>query len=104
MALSTPHISTNATIALPATVPAAAAQSTEVIMQDATVSDRDTAASNQNTLIGSDPAWKQFTKTIPFLGVPPEIHLRVLAFLNPIDAVCLSLIKYVCSLSRAFRG
>ena len=42
-------------------------------------------------------AWRQFTKTIPFLGVPPEIHLKIFTFLNPIDSVCLSLTKYVPS-------
>jgi hypothetical protein len=41
-------------------------------------------------------AWKAFPKDkIPFLAVPPEIHLRIFSFLNPLDAVCLSLVKYV---------
>lgn len=47
--------------------------------------------------VARDPAikdaWKQFSKTTPFLGVPPEIHLRIFSFLNPIDAVCLSLVN-----------
>ncbi|PMD45078.1 hypothetical protein L207DRAFT_507994 [Hyaloscypha variabilis F] len=45
-------------------------------------------------------AWRQFTKTVPFLGVPPEIHLKIFTFLNPIDAVCLSLVnKYIYTIS-----
>jgi hypothetical protein len=41
-------------------------------------------------------AWKAFPKDkIPFLAVPPEIHLRIFSFLNPLDAVCLSLVKCV---------
>ena len=40
-----------------------------------------------------DEAWRQFTETIPFLGVPPEIHLKIFTFLNPIDTVCLGLVK-----------
>jgi hypothetical protein len=47
-------------------------------------------------------AWRAFPKDkIPFLAVPPEIHLRIFSFLNPVDAVCLGLVKYVghCALS-----
>jgi hypothetical protein len=41
-------------------------------------------------------AWKAFPKDkIPFLAVPPEIHFRIFSFLNPVDVVCLSLVKYV---------
>jgi hypothetical protein len=82
------------------------AKSNEVVMQDAATSD--TALSDawqhftHRNATTSRPvaseAWKQFTKTIPFLGVPPEIHLNIFTFLNPIDAVCLSLVKYVSSL------
>jgi hypothetical protein len=32
---------------------------------------------------------------IPFLAIPPELHIRILELLNPIDAVCLSLVKFV---------
>lgn len=42
-----------------------------------------------------DETWKQFSKKIPFLAVPAEIHLKIISFLNPIDATCLSLVKYV---------
>jgi hypothetical protein len=45
--------------------------------------------------LATKDAWKQFSKTTPFLGVPPEIHLKLFGLLNPIDAVCLSLVKYV---------
>jgi hypothetical protein len=45
--------------------------------------------------LSAKDVWKQFSKTTPFLGVPPEIHLKIFSFLNPIDAVCLSLVKYV---------
>ena len=45
--------------------------------------------------LATKDVWKQFSKTTPFLGVPPEIHLKIFGFINPIDAVCLSLVKYV---------
>ena len=39
-------------------------------------------------------AWKLFsTKKVPFLAIPPEIHLKIFSFLHPVDAVCLSVIK-----------
>lgn len=39
-------------------------------------------------------AWKLYSKHLtPFLAVPPEIHLKILEFLNPVDSVCLSLTK-----------
>lgn len=41
-----------------------------------------------------DETWKQFTKITPFLGLPPEIHLKIISLLNPIDATCLSLVRY----------
>lgn len=77
-------------------LPALLAKSKEVVMQDAPASYRDAAALDQ----AANEAWKQYIKTIPFLGVPPEIHLKIFTFLNPIDAVCLSLIKYVYPLSH----
>jgi len=49
--------------------------------------------------VANDDAWKHFqaTKhTVPFLAVPPEIHLKIFSLLNPIDSVCLSLVnKYI---------
>lgn len=42
-----------------------------------------------------DEAWKQYLKSVPFLAVPPEIHLKIMSILHPIDATCLSLVKYV---------
>jgi hypothetical protein len=30
-----------------------------------------------------------------FLALPPEILLKIVALLNPIDATCLSLVRYV---------
>lgn len=68
---------------------AAPAKSKEVIMHDAVAQEP----------VAND-AWKHFqaTKhTVPFLAVPPEIHLKIFSFLNPIDSVCLSLVKYVFS-------
>jgi hypothetical protein len=65
------------------------AKSKEVIMHDAVA---------QELVV--DDAWKHFeaTKhTVPFLAVPPEIHLKIFSLLNPIDFVCLSLVKYVFS-------
>jgi hypothetical protein len=63
------------------------AKSKEVIMHDAAAQD---PVANE--------AWKHFPKdTVPFLAVPPEIHLKIFSFLNPIDSVCLSLVKYVSS-------
>jgi hypothetical protein len=37
--------------------------------------------------------WKQYARLVPFLAVPPEIHLKIISFLHPIDATCLSLVK-----------
>jgi hypothetical protein len=47
-----------------------------------------------------DPdAWKPFSNhKVPFLAIPPEIHLKILPYLNPIDTICLSLVKLVISL------
>lgn len=42
-----------------------------------------------------DETWKQFMRVTPFLGLPPEIHLKIIKLLNPIDATCLSLVRYV---------
>jgi len=36
-------------------------------------------------------SWK--SQTIPFLALPPEIHLAIFKLLDPIDTVCLSLVK-----------
>lgn len=36
-------------------------------------------------------AWKAHTN--PFLAMPPEIHIEIFSRLNPIDAVCLSLVN-----------
>ncbi|KAF8863558.1 hypothetical protein BDZ45DRAFT_798154 [Acephala macrosclerotiorum] len=50
-----------------------------------------------------DETWKQFTKVTPFLGLPPEIHLKIISLLNPIDATCLSLVsKYIYRLSPPY--
>jgi hypothetical protein len=38
-------------------------------------------------------AWKNFPKRVPFLAVPPEIHLKIFEFLHPVEAVCLSVVK-----------
>jgi len=32
-------------------------------------------------------------KETPFLAIPPEVHLLIFEWLNPIDAVCLSIVK-----------
>jgi len=32
-------------------------------------------------------------KKTPFLAIPPEVHLLIFEWLNPIDAVCLSIVK-----------
>jgi hypothetical protein len=82
MAQSTPQTTSKTAMG----IPTMQAKSKEIAMHD-------TAAQGS---AGSE-AWKQFSKTIPFLGVPPEIHLKIFTFLNPIDAVCLSLVKYVIS-------
>lgn len=37
-------------------------------------------------------AWKAYKNL--FLAMPPEIHVEIFKRLNPIDAVCLSLVKY----------
>jgi hypothetical protein len=102
MALSTSQTTRITAMAISA-IPTIPAMSKEIIRQDVTASD---AASSETwrqftttDATASDPvtnqAWKRFYKTIPFLGVPPEIHLKIFTFLNPIDAVCLSLVKYV---------
>ena len=38
-------------------------------------------------------AWKKFPKRVPFLAVPPEIHLKIFELLHPVEAVCLSVVK-----------
>lgn len=40
-------------------------------------------------------AWKTSKNRVPFLAVPPEIHLKIFEFLHPVEAVCLSVIKFV---------
>lgn len=41
-------------------------------------------------------SWKTFSrKVVPFLAVPPEIHLKIFEFLHPVDVVCLSIVKWV---------
>jgi hypothetical protein len=87
-------------------IPAIPAKPKEIVMQDVAASDAALSEAwrqfTTTDATASDPvaneAWKRFYKTIPFLGVPPEIHLKIFTFLNPIDAVCLSLVKYVSSL------
>ncbi|CZR53223.1 uncharacterized protein PAC_03101 [Phialocephala subalpina] len=50
-----------------------------------------------------DETWKQFMRVTPFLGLPPEIHLKIIKLLNPIDATCLSLVsKYIYRLSPPY--
>jgi len=83
------------------TAPALLESYKEVVMRDAgdtaLLLDPDESwkqsSKTHNSHPGPDEAWRQFTKTIPFLRVPPEIHLKIFTFLNPIDAVCLSLVK-----------
>ncbi|KAG0646252.1 Cytochrome c oxidase assembly [Hyphodiscus hymeniophilus] len=38
-------------------------------------------------------AWKKFSRRLPFLAVPPEIHLKIFELLHPVDAVCLSIVN-----------
>ena len=46
--------------------------------------------------MSSKDAWKDFTKnTTPFLKLPRELHMKIFENLNPIDATCLSLVKFV---------
>jgi hypothetical protein len=41
-------------------------------------------------------SWRKFSKkVVPFLAMPPEMHLNIFKFLHPIDAVCLSVVKSV---------
>jgi hypothetical protein len=105
MALSTSQTTRIAAMDIPA-IPAIPAKPKEIVRQDVATSDAalseawrqftttDATASDHV----ANEAWKRFYKTIPFLCVPPEIHLKIFTFLNPIDAVCLSLVKYVSSL------
>lgn len=51
---------------------------------------------------GEDETWKQFLHLTPFLAMPPEIHLKIMSFLHPIDATCLSLVKYVSHVSVTY--
>lgn len=82
-------------------IPAIPANQKEIVMQDVAASDAALSEAwrqfTTTDATASDPvaneAWKRFYKTIPFLGVPPEIHLKIFTFLNPIDAVCLSLVN-----------
>lgn len=42
----------------------------------------------------SKDEWKRFKNgKAPLLALPPEIHHLIFDYLNPIDAVCLSLVK-----------
>ncbi|KAH8818178.1 hypothetical protein F5882DRAFT_512489 [Hyaloscypha sp. PMI_1271] len=100
MALSTSQTTRITAMAISA-IPTIPAMSKEIVRQDVAASD---AALSElwrqfttTDATASDPvtnqAWKRFCKTNPFLGVPPEIHLKIFTFLNPIDAVCLSLVN-----------
>ncbi|KAE9375459.1 hypothetical protein N431DRAFT_502353 [Stipitochalara longipes BDJ] len=89
-------------------VPTLLAKSKEVVMRDAgdaaLVYTPDESwkqfSKTNDTYSVPGEAWRQFTKIIPFLGVPPEIHLKIFTILNPIDAVCLSLVnKYMYTIS-----
>jgi hypothetical protein len=51
-------------------------------------------AAPSKPVIEDNGEWKLVPKhKTPFLAVPPEIHLKIMSYLNPIDAVCLSLAK-----------
>ncbi|TVY76079.1 hypothetical protein LSUE1_G004706 [Lachnellula suecica] len=48
----------------------------------------------KRTLQKDKSAWMLFPKDkTPFLAMPPELHLKIFSFLNPIDQVCLSLVN-----------
>ncbi|KUJ18249.1 uncharacterized protein LY89DRAFT_684174 [Mollisia scopiformis] len=68
--------------------------------EETQMQEEDEAASFEEV---KDERWKQFSKITPFLAVPPEIHLKIMTLLHPIDATCLSLVnKYIYELSPPF--
>jgi hypothetical protein len=50
---------------------------------------------SQQASVPANTLWK--AHNVPFLAVPPEIHLRIFQYLNPVDATCLSLVR--CAIS-----